>query len=170
MWSTQLPGRIIFDQSLNRPGQVAVTTRVTLEGPFFAKDPSKTFYQNLHDMLENLAQEMGENVRSAIASHATEMPYWTGWTLRTVEGYTQSKQTGKHWATWAAVGTVTAGMNRADAIRTKAAAAGRHTPRGVRPNGTTRGIEQRWHPFRNLKSGIYRSRALLSVDLAKGMN
>jgi hypothetical protein len=82
------------------------------------------------------------------------MPYYTGWTLAKNVGYTTSKKTGRRWTTYAAVGTVTAGMDAKDAIRTKAAAAT---------------IERRWHPYRNLKGGLYRARPLITADLAKGL-
>ena len=55
---------------------------------------------------------------------------------------------------WAAVGAVTSGMSAKDAIRTKAAAAT---------------IERRWGPYRRAKSAVYRSRALISADLTKGL-
>jgi len=150
-----VPDGVIFDTSLNRPGGVAVTTRVTLSGNFFTHDPGKTLYQNIGAMLDGLASEMQGVVRADIASHAGEMPQYSGWTTAHVFGYTQSVRTGKLWATWAAVGAVTAGMSKNDAIRTKAAAAR---------------IERRWHPFRRVKSAVYRSRAVLSADLAKNLD
>lgn len=133
---------------------VDLQAKWTLSGNFFTHDPGKTLYANLRDMLDAVAAEMETEVKRDILSRQGEMPYWTGRTLGTVEGYTTSKKTGKRWATWAAVGTVTAGMGKADAIRTKAAAAT---------------IERRFHPFRKVKQGIYRSRALLSANLAKNL-
>lgn len=133
---------------------VAVTAKVTLEGPFFVKNPGKTFYQNLGDMLAKLAEEMQTEVEAQIAAHASEMPFYTGWSHDHAVGYTTSAKTGKHWATWAAVGSVTAGMGRDDARRTKAAAAS---------------IERRFHPYRNVKAGVYRARALITADLTRGL-
>lgn len=134
---------------------VAVQTKVELEGPFFTHKPGDTLYQNIGRMLDGLAEQMDEKVSEQIRAHASEMQFYTGYTLEHVVGYTTSPTTGKHWATWAAVGVPTAGMGRADAIRTKAAAAG---------------IERRWHPFRNVKSAVYRAKAIISADLAKGLN
>ena len=127
---------------------------VTLEGNFFTHDPGKTLYKNIGDMLDALSGDMETAVRGVIEGHAGSMPYYTGWTRDHTFGYTTSPRTGKHWALWAAVATVTQGMSRADAIRTKAAASG---------------IEARWHPFRAVKSAVYRSRALISADLAKNL-
>lgn len=131
------------------------TIYVELSGPFFTRDPGKTLYANIGEMLTELGEELQEGVRSDIAGHEGDMPYWTGWSEDHVLGYTTSRLTGKHWATWAAVGSVTAGMDRDKAIRTKAAAAS---------------IERRFHPFRRAKSAVYHARAILSADLAKGLN
>lgn len=144
MWSTPLPN-----------SGVSVTTRIELSGNFFTHDPGKTLYANIGDMLENLAGELESEVAGAFASHAGSMPAYTGWSTRAVRGYVTSPKTGKHWALWAAVASVTQGMSAKDAIRTKAAAAT---------------IERRWHPYRQVKSAVYRSRALISADLAKNLN
>ena len=132
-----------------------VTSKVELSGNFFRKDPGKTIRHNIRDMLEALAPEMQRDVRGEIAGHAGSMPAYTGWTLEHTLGYVTSPRTGRRWQLWAAVGTVTAGMDRKDAVRTKAAAAT---------------IETRWHPFRKVKSAVYRSRAVISADLTKGLN
>lgn len=129
--------------------------KVELSGPFFQRDPGKTLYANIGDMLAALSGELEGVVRDQISGNRGSMPYWTGWTRDHVVGYTTSALTGKHWATWAAVGVPTVGMSRAQAIRTKAAAAG---------------IERRFHPFRNAKGAVYRARAVISADLTKGLN
>lgn len=127
---------------------------VQLEGDFFRHDPSKTLRGNIKDMLDALADEMEGLVKGEVASHAGSMPFYTGWSHDHVEGYTTSPNTGKRWGLWAAVGSVTAGMSKTDAIRTKAAAAG---------------IERRWHPYRRVKGAVYRSRAVVSANLTKGL-
>lgn len=133
---------------------VAVTTKVELDGNFFRRDPGKTLRHNIRDMLDALSSEMEGIVRDEIAGHAGQMPGWTGHTLSTVKGYTTSAKTGRRWGLWAAVGTVTAGMSAKDAIRTKAAAAT---------------IERRFHPFRRVKAGVYRSRAVITANLTKDL-
>lgn len=132
----------------------AVTAKVELDGNFFRRDPSKTIRHNIADMLEALSEEMQDVTRKEIASHQGEMPGWSGWSLAHTEGYVTSGRTGKRWSMWAAVGAVTAGMDKHDAIRTKAAAAT---------------IERRWHPYRNVKSAVYRSRSVIGADLARGL-
>ena len=133
---------------------VSVTSKVQLEGDFFKRDPGKTFRANVRDMLDKLAEWMEAEVRSEIAGKAGSMPRYTGWSHDHTLGYTTSGKTGKRWGTWAAVGAVTAGMDKKDAIRTKAAAAT---------------IEKRFHPYRRVKSGIYRSRPIIQANLARGL-
>lgn len=132
----------------------AAQLRVTLEGPFFSHQPGKTLYQNIGEMLDRLGEELEHTVRSEFEAHEGAMPYWTGWSRDHVQGYRTSPKTGKHWSTWVAVASVTTGMSAKDAIRTKAAAAS---------------IEARWHPYRNTKGAVYGSRAVISADLAKGL-
>lgn len=132
----------------------AMKTTVTLEGPFFKGDPSKTVRKNIRDMLDALSEWMDETVTSEIESHAGSMRYYTGWTAQHIDGYTTSPKTGKRWQLHAAVAALTQGMSRKDAIRTKAAAAS---------------IERRWHPFRRVKTAVYRARPWITADFLKGL-
>lgn len=133
---------------------VSVTKKVTLEGNFFKRDPGKTLSNNVTDMLDALAAWMEGEVAGDIESHAGQMPFYTGWSADHTKGYTTSGFTGKHWSTWAAVAAYTAGMGKTDAIRTKASAAT---------------IERRFHPYRRVKAGIYRSKPVVAAALAKGI-
>ena len=131
-----------------------VKLTVATEGPFFTRDPGKTLRQNVRDMMDQLAGWMEAEVRKQVTGHAGQMPHYTGWTAAHTIGRTES-YSGKRWGTWAVVSANTDGMSARDAIRTKAAAAT---------------IERRWHPYRNVKSGVYRSRPILTADLTKGLN
>lgn len=132
---------------------VSTTTKVTLEGNFFRRDPGKTLRANVRDMLDELAAWMEGEVQSQVSGHAGSMPAYTGWSRDHTVGRTESLA-GKRWGTWAVVSANTEGMSKADAIRTKAAAAT---------------IERRWHPYRAVKSGVYRSRPLLTANLTEGL-
>ena len=132
---------------------VSLQAKVELSGNFFRRDPGKTLYANIGDMLERLASDLESQVAGAIRGYP--LPQSIGWTADHVKGYTTSPRTGKHWALWAAVGLPTTGMDRTVAIRTKAAGAS---------------VERRFHPFRQAKSAVYRSRSLISADLAKGLD
>jgi hypothetical protein len=82
------------------------------------------------------------------------MPFSTGWSAKHTVGRAESL-TGNDWGTWAVVSANATGLDGEDAKRTLAAAAS---------------IEGRFHPYRQAKSAVYRSRALLTADLTKDMN
>lgn len=129
----------------------AVTSKVELSGNFFTHDPGKTLYTNIGEMLDALGPELRSTVRDDITAHAGQMPGYSGWSW----AHTEFKRSAnKHWALWVAVTADTSGMSAKDAIRTKAAAAT---------------IERRWHPYRQVKSAVYRARALISADLTRGL-
>lgn len=130
-----------------------VKLTVDFEGNFFRRDPGKTFRANVRDMLDDLAEWMEAEVESQVRGHASAMPAWTGWSADHVLGRTTSVS-GRRWGTWARVSSFTGGLERTDAIRTKAAAAT---------------IERRWHPFRQVKSAIYRARPLITANLTEGL-
>jgi hypothetical protein len=97
---------------------------------------------------------METEVRGQVEAQRFSMPYGTGYTADHIAGYTTSPRTGKSWALHAAVGVPTTGMGREQAIRTKAAAAT---------------IERRWHPFRKVKSAVYRARPLINANFMEGL-
>jgi hypothetical protein len=132
-------------------GRKGNVTTIDLSGPFFEHDPAKTFRQNVRTMLEALAAEGEADVKAQIQARAGSMRHYTGWTRGTVKGRTQSLS-GRKWAVSAVISTNTAGMDRKDAIRTKAA-------------GST--IEGRWHPFRMTKNRLNRSRKINAAELLK---
>ncbi len=134
-----------------QPGYVSVTTKVILDGNFFKRDPGKTFRGNVRDMLDKLAEWMEAEVKSEIAGHAGSMPGYSGWSYQHTKGITGWD---KRWGTWAAVQAYTKDLDKKDAIRTKAAAAS---------------IEKRFHPYRRVRSGVYRSRPIIQASLAKGL-
>lgn len=133
---------------------IAVTTDVTLSGPFFTRDPGKTLRGNVRTLMDALSESMEDDVRSAIEGASGSMPFYTGWSADHVLGRTVSVS-GKRWGTWARVSAFTGDLGATAAIRTKAAAAT---------------IERRFHPFRKARSNVYRSRALLRADLTKGLD
>lgn len=130
---------------------VGVTAKVELDGDFFRRDPGKTLRANVRDMMEALAAEMEREVKSIIAG--APMAHSTGWSYEHTIGRVES-YAGNRWGTWAVVSANTSGMSRADAIRTKAAAAT---------------IERRFHPYRRVKGGVYRLRPVMQANLVKGL-
>lgn len=133
---------------------VSLTSKIELSGSFFTHDPVKSYRANIRDMLEALSVELEGQVKGEIEAHQGEMPRWSGWSRDHTKGYVIGAVSGRRWQYWAAAAAYTAGMDTKDARRTKAAAAT---------------IEKRWHPYRRVKAGVYRARALISADLAKGL-
>jgi hypothetical protein len=130
-----------------------VSSKITLEGPFFTKDPGKTLRANVRDLMEALAEWGEAEVRNAITANAGSMPYYDGWSWAHTRGRVESVE-GKQWGTWARVSAYTGDLDATDARKTKAAAAT---------------IERRWRPYRRVKSAVYRARPLLTADLTKGL-
>lgn len=143
---------------------VQTSLDVDLIGDFFKRDPGKTLYRNIGEMMDRLAPELERLVRDDLESRSGSIPGWTGEARDAVHGYTVSPKTGKTWALWAAVGVPNVGT-RDYAVRVHAKWYGRKQG----DHGTTVGLEQRFHPFRRVKSDVYRAKALISANLTKGI-
>lgn len=129
--------------------------RATLAGPFFEKDPTKTFRQNLRDMMDALAKEAEKDVRAQITS-AHVNP--------NVKGYTTGTKTSKRWATSMAVNLLPTGT-KAESIQNAAILYGRRKGN----HGTTVGIEAKSHPFARTARAIRSMRAIMAANLTKGI-
>ena len=127
---------------------------VRFEGPFFRSNPGKTLRGNVRDMMEALAVEAEDEVKTEIGAHAGQMPHSTGYSRNAVIGRVKSIA-GKPWMASMVVSSSTVGKDAAESKRTLAAASI---------------IEGRWHIFRRTASAIRRSRAILRADLVKGLN
>lgn len=127
--------------------------RVDFGGPFFERDPAKTFRANVRDFMDAVATEGGKDVRSQIDAKRGAMPQSTGHTAAHVRGRTSSLA-GKRWMVTAVVSMDTRGMTRAQAIRTQAAASS---------------VEERFHPFRRTTAAVRRGRAIQTANLLKGI-
>lgn len=132
------------------PNPPRAVTKVQLTGPFFRLDPGKVVGKNIELLLGDFAREMESEVERQIGARSGQMPFYTGHTASTIRGRVEALS-GKDWRRHAVVSANTAGMGRAEAIRTKAAAAS---------------IEARWHPF----SRVARAARKISRDLTKGLN
>lgn len=118
---------------------------VSMTGPFFRGDPVKTFRQNIRDLMVELTEASERDVKERMRPANV-----TGYTSSRVVGRTRAIS-GKPWAVTAVVSANTAGLNRRQAIRVKAAASV---------------IESRRHPFRRAATGTRRH---IKTDLAKGL-
>ena len=123
---------------------------VELSGPFFTRDPRKTLRANIRAYMDRIAEvgeaEIARRMTGSREANATRGHVW---------GRTSSV-TGKRWAVTARVSVDTRGLDKQQAVRRMAIAAGRHTPvtRSGRRIGTTKGAEGRTHAFRDGKKAL----------------
>lgn len=140
-----------------------MTRRVTFTGPFFVKDPTKTFRQNVRVMMDGVAAE-GESyaielLRSGQGGRA--LMSTGGRVSDHVVGRTSSLG-GRRWAVSAKI----APRPPASSAKAEMAAlSGRK--RGNR--GVTVGIEERDHVFRRTAARLRKARAINVAELLKGI-
>jgi hypothetical protein len=151
-------------------------TTIDFSGPFFDKDPDKTFDENLGEMLQAMAEEGAQDVRAQIDSHQSDMPQWTGWSASKIAPRRSIPM--KKDGSFALIWTSTEGL----AGRPKVWQRGEKT-KNARGNlaGDFKGnvaartlaamstIEGRWHPFRVTKNRLSRSRSVNMAELTKGL-
>ena len=146
---------------MSKGDAVSLIGKVELSGDFFTRDPGATLRHNVADMMDALADWMDEEARAGMAVSGSREA------LAHTRGYSTSVRTSKHWRVSAAANIVNEGMEPKEAIRVMAKVYGRHDASAG--HGTTIGIEKRFHPFRRVKSGVYRSRPIIQANLAKGI-
>lgn len=131
-----------------------VTTK--LEGPFFRRDPVKTYRQNVRDFMDQVAKLGEDEVKAAMRSgESRRRPVSSGVQPARVSAHVRGRTTslaGKRWqvsATVSVSGRTVAGRKQSVALKAAAAE-----------------IEKREKAFARASSRINRVR----VDLAKGLN
>jgi hypothetical protein len=132
--------------------------RFELSGPFFKRDPAKTVRENIKNVLDEIAKLGERQVRALIAGKPGAR-----YVVDNVRGYTTSTR-GRRWELSVAVNLIPTG-DKATSVRNAAILYGRRKG----SHGTTVGIEERWHPFRNTKNDIARSRAFVTANLTRGI-
>jgi hypothetical protein len=129
-------------------------TIIDLSGPFFQKDPAKTFQENVRIMLEALAKEGEADVRAQVPSR-------TGATAAGIIGRIVALN-GKQWHTTAIIS-----QRREFPWHNKG-------ERGYSGRGEAiyRGgkLEAKVHMFRRTASRIRSSRAVQMAELTKNLN
>lgn len=124
---------------------------VHLNGPFFQRDPGKTFREDARRFMDRVAEITEAEVRHRMEGGGPEADA----TAPFVQGRTRSLS-GRRWACTARVSVSTAGLSPAMAVRRQAIAAGRHTEVTFegRCVGRTRGAEGRTHAFRDGRRAV----------------
>lgn len=134
---------------------------ITLEGPFFARQPSRTFRQNIRVFMDRVAQVGEAEVKRRLLTDGREGAHTEPFVL----GRTRSLS-GRRWACTARVSVSTQGLSAPQAIRRQAIAAGRHQ---LFPHGTTRGAEGQTHAFRDSRKAVEDAMKAHAGDLTKGL-
>lgn len=130
-----------------------VRVKVDLDGPFFRRDPRKTFRKNVREFMDEVAGLGEETVKGALRAGESGRQPLRAITPERVSGHVRgrtSSLTGKRWALTAVVSVDTSGRDRRQAIAIKAAAAS---------------IERRTGVFRKSTSAIRRAK----TNLLKGL-
>ena len=135
-----------------------VVTTIHLDGPFFRKDPAKTFRQNVRTMMDAVAAEGAKDVVAQLAEGESRRRPVSGGVEPArvadhVVGRTHNLR-GKPWQVTAVVSANRAGLGRPQAIALTAAASV---------------LEGRIHAFRKTKGRIGRTRKTNMSELLKGI-
>lgn len=125
---------------------------IEFSGPFFTKDPAKTFRQNIRAMMDVIAEDGQRDVYARIAA-IPPRGVDTGRTRSNVVGRTKNRA-GKRWAVTAVVGVLNEGFTQREAVSLMAGAAS---------------IEGRFHPFRRAAADIRRFRRDMEQHLLDGL-
>jgi hypothetical protein len=128
-----------------------------MSGPFFRKDPAKTFRQNVRAMMDAVAAEGEKDVKAQLAAGEGGRAPVTGWGTNTrtrmhVAGRTKSLA-GKRWAVTAVVELRMPGSPP--------------RPRAISLRAAMAEIETASHPFRKTKNRIGRTRKTNMSELLK---
>lgn len=135
--------------------RAGVVTTIKMDGPFFRKDPAKTFRQNVRAMMDAIAEEGEKDVRAQLeAGNARRAPI-----RRLGESHTSdhtfgrtTSLSGRRWAVTAVVSAHRPGLTRAESISLRAAASR---------------VESVGHPFRKTKNRLGRTRKTNMSELLR---
>lgn len=131
-------------------------TTIRYDGPFFRKDPARTFRQNIRTMLDATAQEGATDVRAQLAAgNASRAPirYIGDHVSAHVVGRVHSLS-GKPWAVTAVVSVNNSGYSKRAGIALMAAASE---------------VEGRTGAFRRTQTRVRRAKAVNAAELLKGI-
>jgi len=97
---------------------------ITFDGPFFEKDPTKTFRQNIRELMDEIAAAGESDVKAQLQQGQGDR-YPLGMGLGRVSMHVVGRTknlSGKRWAVTAIVSPRTAGMSPKQAVKVMAAA------------------------------------------------
>lgn len=131
-------------------------TTIDLKGPFFTKDPTKTFEANIRVLMDAVSREAESDIKAGMQQGERgrrPISLVGGRVSGRVRGRTASLA-GKRWKVTAVASVSTQGLGRREAVAVMAAASS---------------VEGRAHAFRRTTGRMRRARALNVVELLKGL-
>lgn len=135
-----------------------VTTTIDLSGPLFAKDPAKTFRQNVRDLMDAVVEQGERDVVAQLrAGEAARRPM-RGISPDRVSGHVRGRTSnlaGRRWAVSGVVSVNNRGFSPKQGITLMAAAAR---------------LEQKTHAFRKTTARLRRARGVNLDELLKGLD
>lgn len=140
-----------------RGGRRTVTT-IDLAGPFFQRDPGKTFRQNVRVLMDAVVREGEQDVRAQLQAGEGGRQPLRGISPDRVSGHVRgrtSNLSGRRWAVTGVVSVNNRGFTPKQGITLMAAAAR---------------LEQRIHAFRKTTARIRKSRAANLGQLLDGVS
>lgn len=142
---------------------------IEYDGPFFERDPTKTFRKNVRRLMERMATVGEAEVKRRIAQapRRTAGPSYSG---RFIRGRVKSLA-GRPWATTMVVSADVSSLDGPGARRVQAALAGRRNSvgRDGRNRGTTRGHEGTAKVYSRTATGLRRLGTAAGKELVEGV-
>lgn len=155
------------------PSPVRTTTKgnvtsIDFKGPFFEKDPTKTFAENLDMMLRAMSKEAAADVRAQIQSHRGQMPFSRGRNGSISRVAERVDHPWRRGVGYSLIWTSTEGLQGRGGNRASGHSqwAGNEAAKTLAAMSS---IEGRWHPFRVTKNRIMRMRSVNAEELTKGL-
>jgi len=134
------------------------SSSITFDGPFFRKDPARTFRQNIRDLSDRFAAEGEADVRQQMrAGEVARRPIAAGVSPSRVSAHVvgrTSSLAGRRWAVTAVVSVQNAGFTKRQGTALMAAAAR---------------VEAETHAFRRTVSRLRRGRRQIEAELFEGI-
>lgn len=133
-----------------------IAQTITLDGPFFTKDPAKTFRQNVRVLMDAIAAEGEEDVRAQLRQGQGSRAPIFALNDRVSDhaiGRTRSL-TGRRWAVSAVISVNNSGFTKKEGTSLMAAASS---------------VEQRTRAFKRTTSRLRRAKAINSAELLRGL-
>lgn len=135
---------------------VSTTARIDFSGPFFRKDPEKTITENVHKMMEAIADEGATAARAGFAAGSGGRAMIREIGDRVAEhvvGRVEARS-GKPWLRAAVVQVYNEGLSAVEGRSLMAAASE---------------VEYRTHAIRNVTRQLRSARSVLQANLTEGL-